>query len=70
MARAADFDKIVLFPPGLILAAVRKSIEYIEKQLSELIDICDEQANVFSALVGIYGVRALDTFSVYEKSSP
>ncbi len=68
MVRAADFDKTVLLPSGLTLAAVRKSIEYIEKELSELADIYYEQANVFSALVGIYGVRALDTFSVYEKS--
>jgi hypothetical protein len=52
----------------LTLSAVRKSVEYIEKELSQLIDIYYEQANVFSALVGIYGVRALDTFSVYEKS--
>lgn len=68
MARPADFDKTVPLPPGLTLAAIRKSTEYIEKELSELIDIYYEQANVFSALVGIYGVRALDTFSVYEKS--
>lgn len=68
MARGADCDKAVPLPPGLTLAAIRKSIEYIEKELSELVDIYFEQANVFSALVGIYGVRALDTFSVYEKS--
>jgi hypothetical protein len=68
MARTSDFDKTVPLPPGLTIPALRKSIEYIEKELAELIDIYHEQANVFSALVGIYGVRALDTFSVYEKS--
>ena len=68
MARAADFDKTVPLPPGLRIAAIRKSIEYIEKELAELVDIYYEQANLFSALVAIYGVRALDTFSVYEKS--
>src|SRR6266581_3661813 len=68
MARAADFDNSVALPPGLTLSAIRKSIDYIEKELSQLIDIYQEQANVFSALVGIYGARALDTFSVYEKS--
>lgn len=68
MARASDFDKTVPLPPGLTIPAIRKSIEYIERELAELIDIYHEQANVFSALVGIYGVRALDTFSVYEKS--
>jgi len=68
MARVADFDRTVRLPPGLTVVSLKKSIEYIEKQLSELIDIYYEQANVFSALVGIYGARALDTFSVYEKS--
>jgi hypothetical protein len=68
MTRAADFDKSVPLPPGLTISAIRKSVDYIERELSELIDIYEEQANVFSALVGIYGVRALDTFSVYEKS--
>jgi hypothetical protein len=68
MARAADFNQTVPLPPGLTITAIRKSIEYIENELAELIDIYHEQANVFSALVGIYGVRALDSFSVYEKS--
>lgn len=68
MAKTADFNKKVPLPPGLTIAAIRKSIESIEKELAELIDVYHEQANVFSALVGIYGTRALDTFSVYEKS--
>ena len=68
MARVTDFRKDVPLPPGLTIPALRKSIEYIERELAELVDIYYEQANVFSALVGIYGVRALDTFSVYEKS--
>ena len=68
MARAADVRKNLALPPGLTIPALRKSIDYIERELAELIDIYHEQVNVFSALVGIYGVRALDTFSVYEKS--
>jgi hypothetical protein len=68
MIRVADFDSSVSLPPGLTLSAIRKSVDYIERELAELVDIYYEQANVFSALVGIYGVRALDTFSVYEKS--
>jgi hypothetical protein len=68
MTRAGDFNPRVPLPPGLTISAIRKSIEYIERALAELIDIYHEQANVFSALVGIYGVKALDTVSVYEKS--
>lgn len=48
--------------------AIRKAIEYIERELSELVEIYFEQANVFSALVGIYGAKALDIHSVYEKN--
>ncbi|MBI4570518.1 MAG: hypothetical protein HY723_01095 [Chloroflexi bacterium] len=55
-------------PPGLTVAAIRKSIEFVERELTELIEIYYEQANVFSALVGIYGAKALDAHSVYEKS--
>jgi hypothetical protein len=68
MARKSHFHVDVPLPPGLTITSLRKSIEYIERELAELIDIYQEQANVFSALVGIYGVRALDSFSVYEKS--
>jgi hypothetical protein len=64
MTRVADFDSSVPLPPGLTISAIRKSVDYIEKELAGLVDIYHEQANVFSALVGIYGVRALDTYSV------
>ena len=39
----------------------------MERELAELIEIYYEQANVFSAIVGIFGTRALDSFSAYEK---
>jgi len=68
MVRNSDFDSSVALPPGLTATAIRKAIEYIERELSDLIDLYFEQANVFSALVGIYGTKALDANSVYEKS--
>ena len=68
MVRNDDFDKSVALPPGLDVAAIRRSIEYIEQNLPDLLDIYFEQANVFSAVVGIYGTKALDSYSVYEKS--
>jgi hypothetical protein len=68
MVRAGDFDKSVVLPPGLTLAAIRKAIEYVEREGSELIELYLEQANVFSAIVGIYGTKALDANSVYERS--
>ena len=68
MVRSADFDTGVPLPSGLTVQALSRAIEYVERELADLIDIYFEQANVFSALVGMYGAKALDSFSVYEKS--
>lgn len=68
MARKDYFDGSVPLPPGLTLTAIRKAIDYVERELADLVDVYVEQANVFSALVGIYATRALDANSVYEKS--
>jgi len=68
MVRSADFHPAVPLPPGLTVTAIRKAIEYIERELADLADIYFEQANVFSALVGIYATKALDANSVYEKN--
>jgi len=62
-----DFDKTVPLPHKLTLVDIRKAAEYMEKELAEFVDIYYEQANVFSAIVGILGTRALDQFSSYEK---
>lgn len=59
MARTSDFDTAVPLPPGLEVAAIRRAIDYMEKELADLVEIYHEQANVFSAIVGIYGTRAL-----------
>jgi len=67
MARKEDFNRKVPLPSGLTTIAIHKAIEYIEKGLADLVEIYLEQANVFSALVGIYGAKALDATSVYEK---
>ncbi len=65
--RRDDFDPTVALPSGLTITAIRKAVEYIERELADLIDIYFEQANIFSALIGIYGTNALDASSVYEK---
>jgi hypothetical protein len=68
MVRPEDFDSSVALPPGLTVAAIRKAIRYVERELADFVDVYFEQANVFSALVGIFATRALDANSVYEKS--
>ncbi|MGH6903066.1 MAG: hypothetical protein ACREIR_10040, partial [Geminicoccaceae bacterium] len=60
-------DAGVPLPPGLTLTHLQKSISFIEKEADALVEIYIEQQNVFSALVGILGIKALDQFSVYEK---
>ena len=67
MVRKDDFDTSVALPPGLTVAAVRRAIDYIERQLADFVDIYYEQANVFSAIVGILGTKVLDAVSSYEK---
>src|SRR5437588_12481999 len=67
MGRKEDSTRKVPLPSGLTTTAIQKSVDYIEKGLADLIEIYLEQANVFSALVGIYGAKALDATSVYEK---
>jgi hypothetical protein len=64
---AEGFDRNVPLPPDLKISHIRKAIEYIEREATELIEVYYEQANVFSGLVGIFGVRALHSLSPYKK---
>jgi hypothetical protein len=64
---AEGFDRQVPLPPELKVSHIRKAIEYIEKEATELIEVYFEQANVFSGLVGIFGARALHSLSPYKK---
>jgi len=68
MVREGDFRKGVPLPPGLTITAVKKAVEYIERELADFVDVYFEQANIFSGLVGIFATRALDANSVYEKN--
>ncbi len=67
MASRDDFDPSVPLPPGMDCASVRRAVEHIEKGMADLVEIYFEQSNVFSAIVGIMGTRALDSVSCYEK---
>src|SRR4029077_18025156 len=67
MARKEDCDSNVPLPPGLDLIAIRRAVDHIEKAAADLVEIYYEQANVFSAIIGILGTKALDSLSSYEK---
>lgn len=60
-------DPAVPLPKGLTIAHLKKARAYLQRELNRLVEVYEEQANVFSGLVGIYGMRALDAFSPYEK---
>lgn len=68
MAVSPDgFDHSIPLPPSLNVIHIQRSIDYIEQKAEELIDLYFEQANVFSAVIGILGVRALDSLSPYKR---
>lgn len=45
-----------------------KAVAYIEKEANDFIDLYLEQPNLFSAVIGMLGTKALDSVSVYEKN--
>jgi hypothetical protein len=67
MVKKDDLDPTVPLPPGLDCSSIRRAIEYVEREVADLVEIYFEQSNVFSAIVGIFGTRALDAVSCYEK---
>jgi hypothetical protein len=61
------FDRSVPLPPSLTVAHIRNATDYIEEQAEDLIDLYYEQANVFSGVIGILGIKALHSFSPYKR---
>jgi hypothetical protein len=58
---------IPVLPKGLELVHINKAVDYVETRAAELVDLYFEQANVFSGIVGTFGVKALDAFSPYKR---
>jgi len=54
-------------PRNLLPVHIEKAVDYVEKETAELVDIYLEQANVFSAIVGIFGTKGLHFLSPYKK---
>ena len=57
----------IALPKQLTTEQIKKAINYAEQECEKLIDVYYEQANIFSAIVGIMGSKALDAFSPYKK---
>jgi hypothetical protein len=54
-------------PKGLLPIHIAKAVDFVERETADLVDLYFEQANVFSAIVGIFGVKALHAVSPYKK---
>ncbi len=67
LAPSGSFATTVALPPGLEASAIGKAIDFVERELVDWVDLYLEQANVFSAIVGILGAKALDSVSSYER---
>ena len=57
----------VALPPGLTPGQISRVVSAVEAETEQFVDVYFEQANVFSALVGIFAARAFSDLTVYEK---
>ena len=67
MEQMENPGKHLALPRNLELIHIKKAVGYVEKETAELVDLYLEQANVFSGIVGIFGVKALHAVSPYKK---
>lgn len=51
MVRDDDFNRGVPLPPGLTVTAIRKAIEYVERELADLVELYLEQAKLIGGKV-------------------
>lgn len=54
-------------PKGLRPVHIGNAVDYVEDRVADLVELYFEQANVFSGIVGIFGVKALDALSPYKR---
>ena len=54
-------------PAGLDPIHISRAVEYIEERTNEWADLYFEQANIFSAIIEMAGIKALDAISPYKK---
>lgn len=66
-ARNNWLDHGVVLPPGLTAGQLGRVISAVENEVEQFVDVYFEQANVFSALVGIFAAKAFTSLTVYEK---
>jgi hypothetical protein len=60
-------DSAAALPRDLTTGHIFKAVDYVERTATDFIDLYYEQKNIFSAVVGILGAKALDQFSPWER---
>ena len=61
------WGEIVPLPEDLYPIHIQRAVDYVEQAAGDLVELYFEQANIFSAIVGILGVKVLDAVSPYKK---
>jgi hypothetical protein len=56
-----EVDPQVPLPQGLTPQHVVRAVTFIEREAGHWLDLWYEQQNLFSAIVGILGIRALES---------
>jgi hypothetical protein len=46
---------------------ILNAVDYVENRVADLVELYFEQANVFSGIGGMFGVKALDAVSPYKR---
>jgi hypothetical protein len=64
---SGGFERRVPLPPELKISHIRRDVDYIERETSDLVEVYFEQANGLSCIVRAFGVRALHSLSPYKK---
>ncbi len=54
-------------PKGLQPVHISNAVNYVEERVADLVELYFEQANVFSGIVGIFGIKALDALTPYKR---
>ena len=60
-------NRAVALPRGLRPSHISRVVASVENEVEQFVDVYFEQANVFSALVGIFAARAFSALTIYEK---
>jgi hypothetical protein len=60
-------ETILSLPKDLELVHIGNAVNFVEERAADLVELYYEQANVFSGIVGTFGVRALNALSPYKR---